>query len=216
MPRHLLLPLTLTLAAGAAGPAAAAGPAQIRVLVEVQEEGRQQRQGVQGGGVLIVEPRTGAPRGRGGLGVEDTTRRTTRSTGLFVIATEGEPATILVAQDIPQPHIAFFYDHARGWGHVVQGTVWQRVGAGLAVRAWTLPERRLRVRLAPWLSYLGGDGGGAVELIQAATELVVPHGQRVALGGATTELHAVTRRILGYRTGTDTASQAVFLTATVQ
>ena len=189
--------------------------AQVKVVVEFRGQALQHREGVQGSAVVVV-PRSGNVRGRGGLGAEDTTTRTTRSTGLFVVAADGAVGTILVAQDVPVPHIAYFYDQAVGAGHVVAGTVWVRAGAGLAVRPVVLPDRQVRVRLAPWLSYLTQAGGGTVELTQASTELVVRSGQRIHLGGASTDLHSVTRRILGYRAESESAEQAIFLTATIQ
>ena len=177
-------------------------PAQVKVVVEFRQQGREEREGVRARG--------------GGAGAQSTTTRTSRSTGLFVVASDGGVGTILVAQEVPVPHVAYFYDQALGAGHAVAGTAWLQVGAGLAVRPVVLPDRQVRVRLAPWLSYLTQAGGGTVELTQAGTELVVRSGQRVHLGGAATDLHSVTRRILGYRVESASAEQAIFLTATIQ
>lgn len=213
-----LLRLVLLIVGAATGEAEAqtgGSTAQVKVVVEFRQQGVQHREGAQGGGVIVV-PRSGTVRGRGGVGVEDTTTRTTRSTGLFVVASDGAVGTILVARDVPVSHVSFFYDQAVGGGYVVAGTAWQRVGAGLAVRPVLLPERLIRVRLAPWLSYLTAAGGGTVEMTQAATELVVRSGQRIHLGGTATDLHAVTRRILGYRSESESTEQAIFLTATIQ
>src|SRR6185436_967717 len=136
--RRLIAPLVALVVAGGAGEAMAQAPsppvsAQVKVVVEFRGQALQHREGVQGGAVVVV-PRSGNVRGRGGLGAEDTTTRTTRSTGLFVVAADGAVGTILVAQDVPVPHLAYFYDQAVGAGYVVAGTAWVRAGAGLAVR----------------------------------------------------------------------------------
>ena len=98
---------------------------------------------------------------------------------------------------------------------MAQGVAWQRVGTGLAVRPTVLPGGQVKVRLAPWLSYFTPGGGGSIEPVEAATELVVPAGRRVQLGGATGELHSVTRRILGYHVRDVSSETAIFLTVTL-
>jgi hypothetical protein len=62
-----------------------------------------------------------------------------------------------------------------------------------------LPNNQIRLRLVPSLSYFTPDGGGTIELVEAATEVIVSNGRRVSLGGATSGLHSVTRQILGVR-----------------
>jgi len=52
--------------------------------------------------------------------------------------------------------------------------------------------------------------------VEATTELVVRAGEKVQLGGAATELHAVTRQILGSREAQPAGETSVFLTATLQ
>ena len=59
-------------------------------------------------------------------------------------------------------------------------------------------------------------GGGSVELVEAATELVVAAGATMQLGGAATGLHAVTRQILGYREERSAGETSIVLTATLQ
>ena len=204
----------LTLLLGAAVGGVAQSGRQVKVVIEIRQQGSQSRQGVQGGGAVVIQPGR-SPRGAGGLGVDDTTT-TTRSSGVFVLVQDGGQGTMLVGQDIPYPQIAYYYDYASGRGYVAQGTAWQSVGTGLAVRPTVLANNQIRVRLTPWLSYLTPGGGGTVELVEAATELVVPNGRRVQIGGATSSLHSVTRQILGVRQEQSAAETGVTLTATLQ
>jgi Bacterial type II and III secretion system protein len=196
-------------------PVAAQTGRQVKVVIEIRQQGTQSRQGVQGsGGVIIQQGRS--PRGAGGLAVDDTSTTTTRSSGVFVLVQDGGQGTMMVGRDIPYPQVAYYYDYATGKGYVAQGVAWQSVGTGLAVRPTVLPDGRIRVRLTPWLSYITPGGGGTVEFVDAATEVVVPSGRRVQIGGATSNLHSVTRQILGVRQEQSSAETGVILTATLQ
>jgi hypothetical protein len=198
---------------------AAAQPARmVKVVIEMAQDTVASQQGVQGGAGVVVRPEGGNTRARvrGGVAVQDTTTRTRRSVGIFTVVEDGGVGTLMVAQDVPVPQIGWFHDYATGRGHAVRDVAWQRLGTGLAVRPTILPERRIRVRVAPWLSYEAAGGGGAVEMVEAATEVVVPAGQRVALGGAATELHAVTRRILGVREERSGSQTGIAIIATIQ
>lgn len=99
---------------------------------------------------------------------------------------------------------------------MTQGVTWQRVGTGLAVRPVVLTGRQIRVTLTPVISYFTPNGGGTIEVTEAATEVVVPNGRRVQIGGASGSLHAVTRQVLGYRAEQFTQETALALTATVE
>ena len=67
-----------------AAPVEAQSNRQVKVLLEFKQQTQGSRQGVQGqGGIVVQQERRGDPRvrGRGGLAVEDTTTRVTRSSG---------------------------------------------------------------------------------------------------------------------------------------
>jgi hypothetical protein len=74
----------------------------------------------------------------------------------------------------------------------------------------------VRVRLTPRISYLAADGSGAIEFAEAATELVVPSGRPVVLGGATSDLHSVLRELLGITRERAASESTILLTATAQ
>ena len=220
-----LVGLVVLAAAGPAGsvggvPAARAeSTRQVKVLLELQQQAQASRQGVQGqGGVIVEQRRSGDPRvrGRGGLAVEDTTTRVTRSSGLFTVVQDGGAGSILVAQDVPTPQLAYYHDYATGKGYAAQGVAWQRVGTALSVRPVILPGNQIRVTLTPVISYFTAAGGGTIEVVEAATQLIVPNGGRMQFAGGTDALHAVTRQVLGYRAEQSSQDTALTVTATIQ
>lgn len=206
------------IALAVAAPVAAQSGRQVKVLLEFRQQAQGSRQGVQGQGGIVVEERRGDPRvrGRGGLGVEDTTTRVTRSSGLFTVVQDGGAGSILVAQDVPYQQMAYYHDYATGTGYVTQGVAWQRVGTALAVRPVILPGNRIRVTLTPVISYFTPGGGGTIEVVEAATDVIVASGGRLQFGGSSGSLHAVTRQILGYRSQQASEETALTLTATIQ
>jgi hypothetical protein len=189
------------------------------VVLEFQQQAQGSRQGVQGQGNVIVEQRrSGDPRvrGRGGLAVEDTTTRITRSSGLFTVVLDGGAGSIMMADDVPTPQLAYYYDYATGKGYVAQGVAWQRVGTALSVRPVILPGNQIRVTLTPVISYFTPSGGGTIEVVEAATQLIVPNGGRIQFGGSTGSLHAVTRQVLGYRNEQSSQDTALTVSASIQ
>ena len=199
-------------------PVAAQSGREVKVLLEFKQQTQGSRQGVQGQGGIVVEERRGEPRvrGRGGLGVEDTTTRVTRSSGLFTVVQDGGTGSIMVAQDVPYPQMAYYYEYATGKGHVAQGVAWQRVGTALMVRPVILPGHQIRVTLTPVISDVTPGGGGTIEVVEAATDVIVPNGGRLQFGGSTGSLHAITRQVLGYRSQQSSEETALTLTATIQ
>jgi hypothetical protein len=79
-----------------------------------------------------------------------------------------------------------------------------------------VPGNQVHVRLTPRISYFSPDRSGAVDVTEAATELIVPNGQPVSLGGATTQMHQLTRQILGFSERQNTSETSLVLTATIQ
>jgi len=215
----LVIPAGLSVSDGGAPVALAQSNRQVKVVLEFQQQAQGSRQGVQGQGNVIVEQRrSGDPRvrGRGGLAVEDTTTRITRSSGLFTVVLDGGAGSIMMADDVPTPQLAYYYDYATGKGYVAQGVAWQRVGTALAVRPVILPGNQIRVTLTPVISYFTPGGGGTIEVVEAATQLIVPNGGRTQFGGSTGSLHAVTRQVLGYRAERSSQDTALTVTATIQ
>lgn len=215
--RRLLVVAPVVLALAVPALLGAQSTRNVKVLLEFKQQTQGSRQGVQGQGGIIVQERRGDPqvRGRGGPVVEDTATRVTRSSGLFTVVQDGGAGSIMVAQDVPSPQIAYYHDYATGKGLVAQGVAWQRVGTALAVRPVILPGNKIRVTLTPVITYFTPGGGGAIEIVEAATELIVPSGGRMQFGGNTGSLHAITRQILGYSSQQSSEETTLILTATI-
>jgi hypothetical protein len=84
------------------------------------------------------------------------------------------------------------------------------------VGAKVLPDNQIRVTLTPRISYFSAERSAAIDFTEAATELIVPNGQPVSLGGSTVKTHEVTRQILGYRGRSSANETNLSVTATIQ
>lgn len=199
---------------GSALPAASQTGRQVKVVLEFQQKSLDSRQGVQGQGGVILQD--GKARGRGGVGVQDTTTRTTRSEGVFTVVQDGGASSMVVATEVPYTVLSWFRDYATGQGYAAQATAWQRVGTTLVVRPTILPDGQIRVRLTPQVSYFSPQGDGSIEFNEAATEVIVPNGRAMRIGGATRGINQVTRQILGYREQQSSSESSFILTATIQ
>lgn len=200
----------------AAWPTTGAGQSarQVKVVLEFEQRGQQARQGAQGQGTVVIQD--GKARGRGGVAVEDTTTRTTRTSGVFTVVQDGGTSSMMLASEVPYTVVTWFRDYATGQGYVAQGTAWQRVGTTLAVNPTILPNSQIRVRLVPQVSYFTAEGAGTLEFNEAATEVIVPSGRPMRIGGGTRGFHQVTREILGYREQQSSSESSFILTATIQ
>ena len=207
-----LLVIALILTTGM--PAAAQTGRQVKIVLEFQQQSQASRQGAQGQGSIVIEDGK-KPRARGGLAVEDTTTRTTRTNGVFTVVQDGGTASMMVASEVPYTAISWFRDYATGQGYIAQGTAWQRVGTTLVVNPTILPKGQIRVRLVPQVSYFTPDGGGSIEFNEAVTDVIVPNGRAMRVGGATRGINQVTRQILGYSQQQSASESSFILTATI-
>jgi len=198
----------------AALPVAGQSGRQVKVVLEFEQRGQETRQGAQGRGSVVIQD--GKARGRGGVAVEDTTTRTTRTSGVFTVVQDGGTSSMMVASEVPYTVVGWFRDYATGQGYVAQGTTWQRVGTTLVVNPIILANGQIRVRLVPQVSYFTAEGGGSVEFNEAATEVIVPNGRPMRIGGGTRGINQVTRQILGYREQQGSSESSFILTATIQ
>jgi hypothetical protein len=79
-----------------------------------------------------------------------------------------------------------------------------------------LADGQIRLRLTPRISYFSVDRPGAIDFTEAASEIIVPNGQLVSLGGATRSMHEVTRQILGYQNRSSSDESHLQVSATIQ
>jgi hypothetical protein len=187
---------------------------QIKVLIESQQSGTQSQESLQGSGSVIIRKGNAYPSGR----VTGSDRQTTvqRSTGIFTLVQDGGESILSVATNVPYSQAAYYYNYAAGSGYIQRQIVFTEVGTSLRVSASLLPDNQIRVRLTPRISYFSAERSGAIDFTEATMELIVPSGQPVSLGGSTTNMHEVTRQILGYRDRSSSSETNLVLTATIQ
>ena len=139
-----------------------------------------------------------------------------RSTGIFTLVQDGGESILSVATTVPYNQVGYYYNYAAGGGYIQRQIVFTDVGTSLRVSASLLPDNQIRVRLTPRISYFSAERSGAIDFTEATTELIVPSGQPVSLGGSTTNIHEITRQILGYRDRSSSSETNLVLTATIQ
>ncbi len=187
---------------------------QIKVVVETQQSGSQSREAVQGSGGVIIRNGTVQPSGRVRAGERETTVQ--RSSAIFTLVQDGGESILTVATRVPYNQITFYRNYATGAGYIASSVAFNEVGTSLKVSAAILAGNQVRVRLTPRISYFSADRFDAIDFTEATTELIVPNGQPVSLGGSTTKMHEVTRQILGYSDRSNASETSMLLTATIQ
>jgi Bacterial type II and III secretion system protein len=207
------LALALVLLSGSLGDVAAQSGKQVRVSVEFRQSSTQSRDALAGSGGVIVTDRGARSSGR--AGVDSTQRRVQTSSAIFTIVQDGGQS-MMVASQIPYSQVTYYRDYLTGAGYVGGGIEFKDVGTSLKVGAAILPGNQVKVRLTPTISWLSADRSGVIEVTEASTEIVVPSGRPVVLGGATTQTHELTRRILGYRASETATETTMALTATIR
>ena len=187
---------------------------QVRVLVESRQSGTQNQEVVQGSGSVIIRSGNVQPSGRLAAGDRQTTLQ--RSTGIFTLVQDGGESILSVATTVPHNQVAYYYNYAAGSGYIQRQIILTDVGTSLRVSAGILPDNQIRVRLTPRISYFSPEKSGAVDFTEATSELIVPNGQPVSLGGSTTQMNEITRQILSYRDRSSSSETNLVLTATIQ
>lgn len=186
----------------------------IKVVLDSQQTESLNRETIQGPSGVVIRRGTVSPSGR----IIANERQTTvqRSSGIFTLVLDGGESILTVAIRVPQSQVSYFYNYAIGVGYVERRIIFNDVGTSLRVNAATLPDGQIKLRLTPRISYFSVERPGAIDFTEAATELIVPNGQAVSLGGATSSMHEVTRQILGYRDRASSSETNLTVTATIQ
>jgi Bacterial type II and III secretion system protein len=210
----LKLAVALSFVLGVAARSEPQSRRQVKVLVESQQSGSQNQEAVQGSGSVIIRRGNVQPSGRVTAGDRRTTVQ--RSTGIFTLVQDGGESILSVATTVPYNQVGYYYNYAAGGGYIQRQIVFTDVGTSLRVSASLLPDNQIRVRLTPRISYFSVERSGAIDFTEATTELIVPNGQPVSLGGSTNNIHEITRQILGYRDRSSSSETNLVLTATIQ
>ena len=115
---------------------------------------------------------------RAGGGAYSNTQDVATSQQLLVMS--GESGMLTVGEDLPvvQP----FWTWVNGLGMVPPGVTFQRVSTGFAVEP-TVIGKKVRLRLTPWMSYLGAQGPQRVMFSQSATQVTLNDGETMTVSG---------------------------------
>ena len=170
---------------------------QAMVRVRFQDSASREERSVSGGGQVSGDNgsvSTGRRRGpRDGVDVRAQDRSVSRggSSEYFINVLSGSWAYIRVGQDIP--YTARWSDLCRRYGRPV---VFQRIETGFDVKP-VIRENMADVEIVPRISEMGSDGRpGGVRFAEASTQVQVPLGQWVTIGGSDQSGNEVLRAIL--------------------
>ena len=129
-------------------------------------------------------------------------------TEAFVVAMSGSPAFIRTGKEIPYLSSSpFFRRHAPG-GATVE---WQIVESGFEVTP-TVAGDNVILKIVPRIAYDHRDDG-VIRFSEAQTEMTVPYGQWVEIGGADYRQNEIFQEILSHRArnGRVTTSMSVMV-----
>jgi len=202
------------LSAGLVARTGAQTPRHIKVVLHSQQTESLNRDGIQGSGSVVIRRGTVSPSGR--ISANDRQTTVQRTGGIFTLVLDGSESILTVATRVPQSQVSYFHNYALGRGYVEPRIVFNDVGTALKVHATTLPDGQIRLRLTPRISYFSVERPGAIDFTEAATELIVPNGQLVSLGGSTRSMHEVSRQILGYQNRSSSDESQLQVSATIQ
>jgi hypothetical protein len=125
------------------------------------------------------------------ISVEDRERRQKSDSEFFVLAMSGSPAYIRAGKEIPyNQNSEFFRRYAPGGDTVT----WQNVESGFEVTP-TLVGNNAHLKIVPRIAY-DDRKDAVIRFFGARTELTVPLGRWVEIGGTTDQKNEIIREIL--------------------
>lgn len=189
-------------------------PGHVKVTVEFRQVSQSTQGGITtqgtgpGGTVIQVDPKgvTGSAR----VQIQESQRTVRRSVGSFLLVRDGGEGRLTVAEQVPE--VVWFQQYALSHNYITPAVILRQVGTALAVRPTLLPDRRIRLKITPQMSYRSDDGSGTIELVEAATEVVVQSGQPVTLGGSGGSGDVMRQFLLGYERVNRTGQVSIILT----
>ena len=127
----------------------------------------------------------------GDISLEERARRQKNDSEFFVVAMSGSPAYIRAGKEIPyhQNH-AFFRRYAPGGGTVT----WQTVESGFEVTP-TLAGDNAHLKIVPRMAY-DDRQNAVIRFFGAQTELTVPLGRWVEIGGTADQKNEIVKEII--------------------
>jgi len=142
----------------------------------------------------------------GDISLEERARRQKNDSEFFVVAMSGSPAYIRAGEEIPyHQNSAFFRRYAPGGGTVT----WQTVESGFEVTP-TLAGDNAHLKIVPRIAY-DDRKDGVIRFFEAQTELAVPLGRWVEIGGTTDQKNEIIREIISLSTSGGNSSTSMSL-----
>ena len=142
------------------------------------------------------------------ISVEDRERRQKSDSEFFIVAMSGTPAYIRSGKEIPyNQSSAFFRRYAPG-GHTV---TWQNVESGFEVTP-TLAGNNAHLKIVPRIAY-DDRKDAVIRFLGARTELTVPLGRWVEIGGTTNQKNEIIREIISLSSSRGKTSTSMSLMA---
>lgn len=138
------------------------------------------------------------------------------STQQHLVVMSGEQGVITFAQDVPNPDP--FVRFAVGAGLLPPSAVFQTVSTGFSVQP-TVVGDVVRMRVTPWLGFMGAGGRQQVLFNEASTSVAIPSGSSmtIASGGYTQQHRADSfGLIFGSAQRTSSTSGSVVVTPVIQ
>lgn len=140
------------------------------------------------------------------ISVADRERRQRSSSESFVVAMSGSPAFIRAGKEIPYRRgPAFFRRYAPGDGTIA----WKSVESGFEVTP-TVVGDNVHLKIVPRIAY-DHRKDAVIRFFAAQTELTVPLGQWVEIGGAADQQNEVVKEILSHNRGGENTSTSMAL-----
>ena len=140
------------------------------------------------------------------IAVANRQRRQTGNSEAYVVAMSGSPAFIRAGQQIPYHRSSpFFRRHAPGDRTVV----WQNAESGFEVIP-TVIGNNVHLKIIPRITY-DERQDGVIRFFGAQTELTVPIGQWVEIGGAAAQENDVIQEILSGSQGSEDTANSMSL-----
>ena len=181
---------------------------QVRILVRFNTAGADEESSVAARGRYSNDNVSVAVGGKKKEGVdisaEDRRYRRQLQSSAFVVAMSGSPAIIRTGKEIPyRQGSPFFRRHAPG-GETV---IWQKAESGFEVTPTVMGER-VHLKIVPRISY-DDRQDDVVRFFDAQTELTVPFGQWVEIGGSADRQNEIIKEILSRGTADRNTSSSM-------
>jgi type II secretory pathway component GspD/PulD (secretin) len=138
------------------------------------------------------------------ISTQDRRYRGSSTSSAFVVAMSGSPAFIRTGKEIPyRQGSAFFRRHAPG-GETV---TWQSAESGFEVTP-TVVGNNVHLEIVPRIAYDHREDA-VVRFFGARTELTIPFGQWVEIGGTADQQNEVVREILSWNQSSGQSAKTI-------